>query len=452
MQLRPRNGRRLVLFPLPFPGHLNPMLHLANILHFSGFSISIIHTHFNSPNPADHPHFSFHPIPDGLPPKCGASMEDIIPLLNALNQNCSGPFTSCLSEMLSDASSQPVACLITDALWHVTQAAADGLEIPRIVLRTSSFTTSAVLAALPLLRQKGYLPLRESQLEELVHEFPPLKIKDIPRSGTTDHDPMYQFISTMCKESKASRGIIINSFEELEPSAMSTVQREFGVPVFPIGPFHKFLPPSPSSLLNPDRTCISWLDAQPPKSVLYVSFGSVASIDEDEFSETAWGLVNSNQPFLWVVRPGLVRGSARAFQVPDGILDTAAGRARIVEWAPQLEVLSHAATGGFWTHSGWNSTLESLSAGVPMLCRPVLFDQNINARYVTDVWKVGISIESKLEGAKIEEAIKRLMIGREAMEMRERAACLRGKADRCLREGGSSYKYLEKLVSLIMSF
>ncbi|GMH19074.1 hypothetical protein Nepgr_020915 [Nepenthes gracilis] len=85
MELRPRNGRRVVLSPLPFQGHQNPMLHLANILHFNGFSISVIHTHFNSPNPANHPHFSFDPIPDGLPPKSGDSLEDIVPLLTVLN-------------------------------------------------------------------------------------------------------------------------------------------------------------------------------------------------------------------------------------------------------------------------------------------------------------------------------------------------------------------------------
>ena len=101
------------------------------------------------------------------------------------------------------------------------------------------------------------------------------------------------------------------------------------------------------------------------------------------------GLANSNQPFLWVVRPGLVRGYEWLEPLPDGFLEMVCGRGHLVKWAPQQEVLAHPAIGGFWTHNGWNSTLEAVSEGVPMICLPYFGDQRVNARYVSQVWELG---------------------------------------------------------------
>ncbi|GMH04242.1 hypothetical protein Nepgr_006081 [Nepenthes gracilis] len=414
--MQPMMGKRLVLFPLPLEGHLNPMFQLAGILHSMGFSISIVHTHFNAPNPNEHTDFTFHPISDGLLEN-GASTVASVGLISTLNVKCVVPFRDCLSHMLlSGASDQgdPIACLITDAAWHFTQVIADGLKLPRIVLRTSNMSSFVVYAALPLLREKGYLPVRDPQSEEPVPELPPLKVKDIPRFKTADSEVFYNLNSRLCEETKASRGIIFNSFEKLEESEKAIIQREFGVPVFPIGPFHRCSQASSSSLLTPDQSCISWLNQQAPKSVLYVSFGSLAMFDEAEFLEIAWGLANSKQPFLWAVRPGLVHGFVGSYPMPDELMDAVAGRAHIVEWAPQQKVLRHPATGGFWTHSGWNSTLESICEGVPMICLPCFGDQLVNARYVSDVWKIGLRFENNPTRGEIEKKIKALMTEREA--------------------------------------
>ncbi|KAI8540023.1 hypothetical protein RHMOL_Rhmol09G0228900 [Rhododendron molle] len=148
------NNRRLVLFPIPAQGHINPMLQLANILHSRGFSITIIHTHFNAPAKSKHPHFTFLPISDGLSPT-KAPMGNIISFLTLLNSNCVAPFRDCLAGLLADG---PIACLITDALWHFSQSVADGFGIPRIVLRTSSISSFLVYAAFPTLQEMGYLP------------------------------------------------------------------------------------------------------------------------------------------------------------------------------------------------------------------------------------------------------------------------------------------------------
>ncbi|XP_075649189.1 UDP-glycosyltransferase 76B1-like [Castanea sativa] len=448
-QMEQRKGRRLVLFPLPFQGHINPMLLLATILHSKGFSITIIHTNFNSPNPSNFPNFTFHSIPDGFS-ESEASSKDVVFLAKLLNTKCVEPFRDCMVKLLSDVSEEPISCLISDAFFYFSQAVADSLKLPRVVLRTGGLSSFVVFVAFPLLRERGYLPIQDSQLEEPVVELPPLKVKDLPVIDNVDPDSYYEIIAGMVNESKASAGIIWNSFEELEQSELDTLRQEFPNPIFPIGPFHKYhLTSSSSSLLAQDQSSISWLDKQAPKSVIYASFGSLAALSEAQFLEIAWGLANSNQPFLWVVRPGLIRGSEWLEPLPSGFLETLNGRAHIIKWAPQLEVLAHPAVGAFWTSNGWNSTLESICEGLPMICMPCFTDQKVNAKYVSQVWKVGLQLENGSDRLMIERCIRRLMVEKEGEEIRDRISKLKDKAKFCLQQGGSSLQNLDSLVSHI---
>ncbi|XP_044467490.1 UDP-glycosyltransferase 76B1-like [Mangifera indica] len=450
--LQQRKGRRVILFPLPLQGHINPMLQLASILYNKGFSISIIHTNFNSLNSSNYPHFSFHSIPDGLS-QSEASFADMVALLSLLNVKCVAPFQDCLGKLLSNSvDGEKIACLITDAVWYFTQTVAENLKVPRLVLRTNSVSSFLVFAAFPLLREKGYMPAQDCEPEAPVPELPPLRVKDIPVFETRIPETLHQVQLGLINQTRVSSGCIWNSFQDLEQVSLATLQKEFPVPMFPIGPFHKYFPASSSSLLSQDRSAISWLDKQQPKSVIYVSFGSVAAINDTEFLETAWGLANSMVPFLWVVRPGLVRGAEWTEPLPKGFLEMLDGRGHIVKWAPQQEILAHPAIGGFWTHNGWNSTLESICEGVPMICQPCFGDQMVNARYVSHVWKIGLHLERKLEREEIEKTIKRVMLEEEGQEMRERIMYLKEKADICLKQGGSSYQSLENLINYILSF
>lgn len=158
-QLQPRIGRRLIFFPLPLQGHITPMLQLANILHSKGFSITILHLKLNSPNPANYPHFTFCPIDDGSSETSEASKGDIISLLEGINAKCIEPFRQALGQLLADASGDPVACLISDAVLHSTAAVCRSLNLPRIVLRTGGVCSFLAFVAFPLLFEKGYLPL-----------------------------------------------------------------------------------------------------------------------------------------------------------------------------------------------------------------------------------------------------------------------------------------------------
>ena len=143
-------------------------------------------------------------------------------------------------------------------------------------------------------------------------ELPPLKVKDLPMINTLNIESFSQFVDNLVSTTKASSGLVWNTFEDLEHTSLATLSQQFSVPIFPIGPIHKhnLAIPSPSSiLLAEDQTSIPWLNTQPPKSVVYVSFGSIVAISEQEFLEIAWGLAKSEQPFLWVARPGLVHGA-----------------------------------------------------------------------------------------------------------------------------------------------
>ncbi|XP_058109373.1 UDP-glycosyltransferase 76B1-like [Magnolia sinica] len=451
MQDQKYQGPHLVLIPLPLQGHLNPMLQLATLLHSKGFLITIVHTQFNSPNPSNHPNFNFEPIPDGLSDDRAAAM-DIIMLVAALNVAYKAPSEELLRRLVLENPYGPIKCIISDAMMHFTQDVASILNIPRVVIRTSSAISFAAFTAFPLLKQKGCLSVQDHQLKAPVPELPPLRFKDLPSNGlaTCDPDTLYHLVTHMVDGVRAASAVIWNAFDYLERTTLTKIQQDFPIPNFPVGPLHKHASSSSSSLLPQDHSCIAWLNKQAHGSVLYVSFGSLVAMEESALVETAWGLANSDQPFLWVVRPGSVHGSDWV-ELPEGFKEKTKGRGLIVKWAPQQEVLAHPAVGGFWTHSGWNSTLESICEGVPMLCSPWFGDQRVNARYVDHVWRVGMELENGFERREIEQAIKTVMVRNDGQEMRARIKDLKENADRCLRKGGSSYESLNSLKDYILS-
>ncbi|GJX72746.1 UDP-glycosyltransferase 76G1-like protein [Tanacetum coccineum] len=192
-------------------------------------------------------------------------------------------------------------------------------------------------------------------------------------------------------------------------------------------------------------------DNQSPSSVLYISFGSAAQLEEQQFLEVAHGLADSKQPFLWVMRPGFIKGSEGTELLPKWFLDLVGERGRIVKWAPQ-QVLAHKAIGAFCTHNGWNSTSESICEGVPMICSPFWGDQPLDARYVSDVLKIGIYLENGWAKEEIASAIRRVMVEEERDEIKKRTKCLKEKVSSSLSKGGSSYESLDTLIGYISSF
>ncbi|XP_051119891.1 UDP-glycosyltransferase 76B1-like [Andrographis paniculata] len=444
----------LILFPLPFQGHMSPMIQLARILHSRGFAISIFHATLNSPRHSNYPQFTFRPLSDGLSPEESAAA-DPAQIIRLVNASCAEPFRRGLA---AEMARKRVKCIITDANWYFTQAVAEAAEVRRVVMRTSSVCSFLAFAALSDLAAKGYLTHTNSNSnsrrmrDDPVEELPPLKVKDIPFMDQLCNNPQdaYQNIAKMMAATKKASAIIFNTSGDLEDPDLAKLRRlYFPVPTFVIGPFHKCFSAASTSFHAHDEASVPWLDGQAPESVLYVSFGSVVEMDVRELEEVARGLACSGQPFLWAIRPGLVRGCDWVEMLPEGFLEETSDRGRIIEWAPQQEVLRHPSIGGFWTHCGWNSTLESICEGVPMICSPFFGDQLVNSRYVSHVWRVGIRLETGFERGEITTEIRRLMVEEEGKEMRQRSSCLKKKIESSLSDGGSSYKGLNSLVDFI---
>ncbi|KAE8811233.1 DIMBOA UDP-glucosyltransferase BX8-like [Hordeum vulgare] len=448
--------RRVLLFPLPFQGHLNPMLQLADVLHARGFHITVFHAAFNAPDPVAG--YRFVPVGAGVPAADlvpTGSDGDFAGALLRINERLQGAFQDCLREEVlleeeEEEGARP-ACLVLDSNLRGMQVVAGRLGVPTLVLRTGGAACLAAYMAFPALCDKGLLPPKDhSQLNMPLDDLPPLRLQDMIFSTTTPHETMTTCLERIVESAKCSSGVILNTFTDLEDVDIQKIIDGVGVPVYAIGPLYKISSGAQSSLLSPDQTCLDWLDKQEAESVLFVSLGSLASMGQEELVETAWGLANSRLPFLWVIRPDAVQSSGKV-GLPDGFEEETRGRGMVVNWAPQQDVLGHQAVGGFWTHNGWNSTLESICEGVPMICRPHFADQMINARYVEQVWKVGFELEGKLERGNIERGIIKLFRGEEGGEMRRRANDLKDKATLCIKKGGSSQTMVDLLINRIMS-
>jgi UDP:flavonoid glycosyltransferase YjiC (YdhE family) len=277
-------------------------------------------------------------------------------------------------------------------------------------------------------------------------------------------DTIFEFIRYNMDLNVESWGTLINTFYDLEAVYIDHLHRVVsGRPVWSVGPL---LPPAvfeakhgrniiergklPS--IN-ESICLQWLDSRGEKSVIYICFGSQACLSNKQIEEMAAGLEASEESFIWVIRDPPSSLTADEYGVvPQGFEEKMKGRGLIIRgWAPQLLILSHPSVGGFLTHCGWNSTLESITLGVPLITWPMSADQYIDALLLVEYLKVGVRL---CEGSTtvpnrddLRIAVKQLL-GREGEEMK-RAEELRRAAKRAVQEGGSSYKNLEDCVSEI---
>ncbi|KAF8731801.1 hypothetical protein HU200_015739 [Digitaria exilis] len=365
-----------------------------------GLGVTVLHTDFNAPDPARHPAgLAFVPIHETLPGEATSPDSNILTKLLALNAACDAPFRHALASLLrARHRDDDVACAVVDGQCFAAMRAAGELGVPVLALRTDSAAAFRKMLAIPRLRDAGYIPIKgnkKEKLDEPVPEFEPLRVRDLIRVEGSDTDEICGFITSVADAVRATvSGVVLNTFEAVEASELSKLQSELSLPAFAVGPLHLLSSSSSSSqapaaaeqsLHEPDRGCLPWLDGHPPRSVLYVSLGSLACVDRVLFDEMAWGLARSGVPFLWVVRPGSITGvgdddAEAPPPLPEGFEEETRARGRIVKWAPQREVLAHQAIGPFWTHCGWNSTLESMCEGVPMLVQPCFGDQMVTAR------------------------------------------------------------------------
>ncbi|KAH9303153.1 hypothetical protein KI387_014736, partial [Taxus chinensis] len=374
-------SQHAVVVPLPAQGHVNPLLHFADLLRERGFFITFVNTEWSekrmlqsSEQFSHRSSFRFLSFSDGLPPEHGRT-DQLGELLVTLAK-C-GP---ALEELLRSCSGvPPVTCIVTDAAMSCTLSVAANLGVPRVVFWSICAAASIAQIYANVLLSQGHIPVKVSEAkwpEKLISGLP----WNIPDLLPTDlmsfyreqyeSDIIFKALLYASHQSNEADYVLVNTFDGLEGRDAISALSTNGCLALAVGPV--FLPKvlqgeesKLGSMWDEDENCLEWLHKQRTGSVLYVSFGSLALKSQQQLEEIALGLEGSGQPFLWVLRSDIAQGHNAT--LPEGFEKRTRDRAFIASWTPQLKVLAHASVGGFLTHSGWNSTLESISMGVPLL-------------------------------------------------------------------------------------
>eukprot|EP00252_Welwitschia_mirabilis_P017764 TRINITY_DN3942_c0_g1_i1.p1 TRINITY_DN3942_c0_g1~~TRINITY_DN3942_c0_g1_i1.p1 ORF type:complete len:285 (-),score=9.48 TRINITY_DN3942_c0_g1_i1:130-984(-) len=278
-----------------------------------------------------------------------------------------------------------------------------------------------------------------------------LRVKDLPSFVLDSSDPLFGIFLDAIPKTHDATLMLINTWEDLEKPVIDHLNSSFSGKVTAIGPVLLMAPQSPlnSSLWMEESGCVQWLDTQRPGSVLFVSFGSITVLTQDELLEFAWGLEASNHPFLWVIRPDLLEGSSAIF--PKEFVEKTRGRAHFASWVDQKRVLDHESVGGFLTHSGWNSVLESICAGVAMICWSFFAEQPTNRRFVSKVWNVGFEMDEIVERERVASVVKKLMdsASEEGMRVKRNAMKMKQSAVDAVLSGGSSRRNLQRFLDIV---
>ncbi|KAK9063391.1 hypothetical protein SSX86_017261 [Deinandra increscens subsp. villosa] len=429
----------VLIFPLPLQGPVNCALKLAELLCLSGIRVTFLNTeHIHRPllrhapvlsRFSRYPNFRFETIPDGFKHETPVSGDGFIELMESVDSVTKPLFREMMvSGSLSRRSERPVTVMIPDGCFSFAVDVAIEASIPVICFETvspCSLWTSYL--NLPTLIEAGDVPFKGNDLDELItsvtgteHIIRRRDLASFCRSNDLS-DPLIELILKEAHTIPRAQGLILNTFEDLD-SLVLPHMRNICPNIYTIGPLHTLhktqlmANPAPTqhttlsnSVWKENLTCISWLDQHKPKTVIYVSIGSLAIMTFEQLIEIWYGLVNSEKPFLWVRRPGSVRGGYEESRVPTELRARTNEIGCIVEWAPQEDVLAHPAIGGFFTHSGWNSTIESLVEGIPMVCWPYLVDQQVNSRFVGEVWKMGVDMKDTCDRLIVEKVVREIM-------------------------------------------
>ncbi|KAG7960691.1 hypothetical protein I3843_10G136500 [Carya illinoinensis] len=472
-----------VCIPYPAQGHVNPMMKLAKLLHHKGFHVTFVNTEFNhrrllkskGPDSLDDlPDFRFETIPDGLPPSDDDATQDIPSLSDSIRKTCLVSFRSLMAKLndthVSSNVVPPVSCIVSDLGMSFAINAAEELGIPVLLLWTASACGFLGYAHSRQLVERGDLAavLKDDNyrtngyMDTTIDWIPGLKkirIKDLPSFLFTldPNDSMLNFILEMIEKASKASAIVVNTFDALEQEALDVLSSMFP-PIYSIGPLHLLLNQVPqkdlvsnigSSLWKYEDDCLEWLNSKEPNSVIYVNFGSVADVTPPQMVEFAWGLANSKKAFLWVIRPDIVKDASLIVLLHEFVIETK-NRGIILSWCPQEHVLSHPSIGGFLTHSGWNSMLESMCAGVPVLCWPFFAEQQINCRFACIEWGIGMEIDGNVKRDEVERLVRELMDGEKGKEIRKHAMEWKKMAEEATSSKGSSNLNLDKVVKEVL--
>ncbi|GLT95932.1 hypothetical protein SLE2022_135850 [Rubroshorea leprosula] len=450
------NGRKqpqvvAVMIPFPAQGHLNQLLQLSRLLlsyhipvHYVCTATHIrqakLRVHGWDPLASANIHFHGFEIPPFLspPPDPNATIKfpsHLQPAFDAF-RHLRAPLAGLLRSL--SVQSKRVIVIHDSLTGYVIQ---DVSSIPNA--ESYTFHSVSAFTIFLFIWEKQGKPIKVSE------EF----LEDVPSLEGCFSPEFLDFIDFQHRYLNSNSGKIYNTSKVIEGTSIDLLEKTLtGKKHWALGPFNPVqITVEKKAPSNGRNFCLKWLDRQPENSVIYVSFGTTTAMSDEQIKNLAMGLKQSGQKFIWVLRDAdkgdvFTREEGRRLPaLPKGFEDSVKDVGLVVrDWAPQLEILAHPATGGFVSHCGWNSCLESITMGVPIGTWPMHSDQPRNAVLITKLLKVGIVVrnweqrDEVVTVAAVENAVKRLMASKESAEVRKRAAELGDAMRRSVADGGVS--------------
>ncbi|KAL2921635.1 UDP-glycosyltransferase 74G1 [Bienertia sinuspersici] len=428
----------VLVVPFPAQGHINPMLQLCKLLSTKGIKPTLsltvcISKSINTTTiPTHHgPPIQLRPISDGYDEGGLHQAESIEAYLDSIRTD--GPKT--LTQIIKKLSEEgdPVTAIIYDGFMPWVFNVAQQFGLARVLFFTESCTVNSIYYHV----QRGLIQL------PLMGPGP--STVSVPGAPELQPWETPSFLHKFGSFPVWFEGVL-RQYNDIDHWRVGTIG-----PTIPSYYLDKSLEDEKDhnfQLFKPNTTsCKNWLDTKPRNSVIYVSFGSLIKLTEEQFEEVAWSLKNGRYSFLWVVR------ELEQAKLPKGFIDEIFGQGLVVGWASQLEVLAHEATGCFVTHCGLNSILEAFCLGVPIVGVPRWTDQATNAKFVEDVWGVGVRTKVDKKGIvrreNLDECIRKIMEGDIREEIMKNVAKWKKLAKQTLSEGGSSYKNIDEFVAYL---
>ncbi|KAL0417002.1 UNVERIFIED_CONTAM: UDP-glycosyltransferase 90A1 [Sesamum latifolium] len=446
-----------VIFPFMSQGHTIPVLYLSRLLRRRSAAVTIFTTSGNSPliraylQDTDVSVIEL-PFPqniEGIPP--GVENTHNLP-----SMACFLPFVESTKlmqksfEQALESLTPPVSCVISDGFLGWTLKSAQKFGVPRFVffgMGNFSFTMYQILG-----RERPHAGTNSLDEPFSMPDFPGLKLTrndfDPPYNEIEPSGPYVEFLAEQMAAAAMSEGIIVNSFYVLEQCYADYWNKKFGPKALCVGPLCMAAPPPSQALEKPSYT--KFLDGKLAEGepVLYVAFGTQAEVSAEQLQEIAAGLEQSQVSFLWTLKP-------KGFEFLQKFEERVKGRGIVVkDWVDQQQILRHEGVKGFLSHCGWNSVMEGISAGLPILALPFMAEQHMNARFVVEEAGVGLrimprsgSVRGFVAAEEVERKVRELMMdGEKGAEVRKKVAEYRDAACDAVKEGGSSTRTLDMLI------
>ncbi|KAF3456675.1 hypothetical protein FNV43_RR01329 [Rhamnella rubrinervis] len=446
---------RFLVVTYPAQGHINPALHFskrliafgAEVIYFT--SLSAYRSMFTQPSSSGNMHFSSFSdgYDDGFKP--GVDLDHYL-----------SEMRRCGSQALSDLivsgekEGRPFTFLVYTFLVPWASKTANELQLPSSLLWIQAATVFDIYYY--YLHVHGDIFSKYSisadpsstsiQLPGLPLKF---TIRDLPSFMDSANTysfamPIFKEVFEMLEEEENPK-VLVNTFDDLESEALKAISKFDLIGIGPLIPLAFLEGKDPSN--TPNDHYIEWLNLKPERSVIYVSFGSISVLSKPQMEEIGRALLDCGRPFLWVVT-AKQNPEERKEENRLSCMEELEKLGMIVTWCSQMEVLSHPSLGCFVSHCGWNSTLESLVSGVPMVAFPQWTDQGTNAKLIEEAWKSGLRVraneEGVVQGVELRRCLELVMEdGEKGEEMRRNAKKWKDLGREAAIQGGSSNKYLK---------